>query len=96
LARRLSRAASMVNPETARIRDAVLRLPIAERDVLLLSRFGGKSYEQIAEICGQPVEEIEQLLAHALALCVAEFGRSAAEMERSPVGARQVSYLDER
>lgn len=45
---------------------AVLRLPTGLRDVFLLHRLGGRSYEQIAEQLGLERDEVQARLAEAL------------------------------
>jgi DNA-directed RNA polymerase specialized sigma24 family protein len=45
---------------------AVLRLPTGLRDVFLLHRLGGRSYEQIAERLGVERDEVQARLAEAL------------------------------
>jgi RNA polymerase sigma factor (sigma-70 family) len=57
---RLSRA-----QEQARVRDAIARLPDRQRLAVVLSRFEGLSYEEIAEALGATVSSVESLLFRA-------------------------------
>jgi RNA polymerase sigma-70 factor, ECF subfamily len=57
---RLSRA-----QEQARVRDAIARLPDRQRLAVVLSRFEGLSYEEVAEALGATVSSVESLLFRA-------------------------------
>lgn len=49
------------------VKEAVLAIPEPYRDVFILSRFYGLTYEQIATRCGLSVKSVEWRLARALA-----------------------------
>ena len=51
------------------LRDAILGLPADLRDVFVLSRFGGLTYEAIADHFGLSVKTVEWRMSKALALC---------------------------
>jgi len=52
-----------------RIREAIAGLPPRCRDVFVLSRFEGLSYQEIARRFGTSVRTVENQVAHALAVC---------------------------
>jgi len=62
------------------VKEAILAIPEAYRDVFVLRRFHGMSYEQIATRCGLTVKGVEWRLAraieHALAAQAGLSGRS--------------------
>jgi RNA polymerase sigma factor (sigma-70 family) len=49
--------------------EAIVALPEPLRDVFVLSRFGGLTYEEIADHCGLSVKTVEWRMSRALALC---------------------------
>jgi RNA polymerase sigma factor (sigma-70 family) len=51
-------------------KEAILSIPEAYRDVFILSRFGGLTYEEIATRCGLTVKSVEWRLSKAIAYCV--------------------------
>jgi len=51
--------------EQARVRDAIARLPERQRLAVVLSRFEGLSYEEIAEAMATTVSSVESLLFRA-------------------------------
>jgi RNA polymerase sigma factor (sigma-70 family) len=51
------------------LREVILGLPEPLRDVFVLSRFGGLTYEEIADHYGLSVKTIEWRMSRALALC---------------------------
>ena len=53
------------NQEAERVRDAISKLPSKQRLVLILSRYEGLSYEEIAEIMRCSVASVESLLFRA-------------------------------
>lgn len=55
--------------ESVLLKETILALPEAYRDVFLLSRFGGMSNDQIAQTCNLTVKAVEWRLSKALALC---------------------------
>jgi RNA polymerase sigma-70 factor (ECF subfamily) len=58
--------------EALLLKQVILSLPKTERDYFLLSRFGGLSYQQIAELRGVTVKTVEWRISRALALCAAK------------------------
>ena len=53
------------------LKQTVLSLPEIYRDVFMLSRFGGMSYQEIAEARGLSVKTVEWRMSKALAMCAA-------------------------
>jgi RNA polymerase sigma factor (sigma-70 family) len=51
-------------------KEAILSIPEAYRDVFILSRFQGLTYEEIATRCGLSVKAVEWRLGKAIAHCV--------------------------
>ncbi len=52
------------------IKETILSIPDAYRDVFILSRFQGLTYEEIATRCGLSVKSVEWRLKQAIAHCV--------------------------
>lgn len=50
-------------------REAILSIPEPYRDVFILSRFDGLTYEEIATRCGLSIKSVEWRLSKALAHC---------------------------
>ncbi|MBP7703736.1 MAG: RNA polymerase sigma factor [Caulobacter sp.] len=61
-----------VQGEALRLKEIVLALPPLYRDVFLLSRFEGLTYEAIAVRLGVSMVTVERRMARALALCAAQ------------------------
>ena len=51
------------------LQQIVEALPTKVREVFLLSRFGGLTYEEIAHRCGVSVKTVEERMSKALAMC---------------------------
>ncbi len=51
------------------VKDLILSIPEPYRDVFVLSRFGGLTYEEIATRCGLSIKSVEWRLSKAIAHC---------------------------
>lgn len=51
------------------LKEIILALPVQYRDVFMMSRFGGLTYEEIAHHCGLSVKTVEWRMKKALAFC---------------------------
>ena len=52
------------------VKETILSIPEAYRDVFVLSRVGGLTYEEIATRCGLSVKSVEWRLGRAIAHCI--------------------------
>jgi RNA polymerase sigma-70 factor (ECF subfamily) len=55
--------------ERVLLHDIVRSLPPLQREVFVLSRFGGRTNAEIATICGISLKAVESRMSKALALC---------------------------
>jgi RNA polymerase sigma factor (sigma-70 family) len=54
---------------TLQLKETILALPAQYRDVFVMNRFGGLTYEEIAHHCGLSVKTVEWRMKKALAFC---------------------------
>ena len=63
-------AATIADPlDDLLLKEALLSIPEPYRDVFVLSRFGGLTYEEIATRCGLSIKSVEWRLSKAIAHC---------------------------
>lgn len=55
--------------ESVLLKQIILSLPPIYREVFMLSRFAGMSYEEIAQHCGISVKAVEKRMTKALSMC---------------------------
>ncbi|WP_158918671.1 RNA polymerase sigma factor [Caulobacter sp. S45] len=55
--------------ESVLLKQIVLSLPKPYRDVFIMSRFVGLSYEEIAQLCGLSIKTVEWRMSKAMSLC---------------------------
>jgi len=55
--------------ESVLLKQIILSLPDSYREVFVLSRFAGMSYEEIAQHCGISVKAVEKRMSKALSIC---------------------------
>lgn len=60
--------------ESVFLKQIILSLPPIYRDVFVLSRFAGMSYEEIARHCGISVKAVEKRMTKALSICRGKIG----------------------
>lgn len=65
------REAVLSNPmDDLLLKETILSIPVAYRDVFVLSRFDGLTYEEIATRCGLSVKSVEWRLSKAVIHCL--------------------------